>query len=356
MNSSRESNREYKKNIRLFGRLNMEDLAEAAIAAGDTLPKLDKLDLASVERLTESAIEHENLPALMSLAKINKYAVSNTLNPERLVSLGRVAGSGGIYTPKLYFVMRGVIDSKRRKILKRLTRTAILKMSLRVASEGLRGDIPIRGEYQPDADFDLEATMDQILERYPTGIPALQSSDIVGIERRERKKNGILILDASGSMMGERNINAALSSAVMAYSMRNDKFGVVAFNTKAFLIKGINDDLKIDDIMDKILDLEAVGYTNIEDALKMGALQLKGLKTRFKWAILLTDGAYNKGADPRYLCRLFEKLHVINLPGGKKWGERVCKDLARLGGGKYVVVRNYNEVPRALMKILRSPW
>ncbi len=334
----------------------MEDLAEAAIAAGDTLPKLDKLDLASIERLTESAIEHENLPALMSLAKINKYAVSNTLNPDRLVSLGRVAGSGGIYTPKLYFVMRGVLDLKRRKILKRLTRTSILKLSLRIASEGLRGDLPVRGEYHDNADFDLEETMELLLERYPTGIPTLKRSDIIGIERRERQKNGVLILDASGSMMGERNINAALSAAVMAYSMRNDKFGVIAFNTKAFLIKGIKDELTITEIMDKILDLEAVGYTNIEDALKMGALQIKNLKTRFKWAILLTDGAYNKGGDPRYLCKQFEKLHVISLPSTKKWGERVCKDLARLGGGRYVVVRNYHEVPRALMKILRTPW
>lgn len=41
---------------------------------------------------------------------------------------------------------------------------------------------------------------------------------------------------------------------------------------------------------------------------------------------------------------------------GKKWGERVCKDLARLGGGRYVVVRSYHEVSRALMKILLSPW
>jgi Mg-chelatase subunit ChlD len=336
--------------------MNIEDLAEAAIAAGDTLPKLDKLDLASIERLTESAVEHENLPALMSLAKINKYAVSNTLSPERLVSLGRMAGSGGIYTPKLYFVMRGVLDQKRRQILKRLTRTSILKLSLRVASEGLRGDLPVRGEYTPDADFDLEETMELLLERYPTGIPSLRRSDIIGIERRERKKNGVLILDASGSMMGERNINAALSTAVMAYSMRQDKFGVIAFNTKAFLIKGIKEELSINKIMDKILDLEAVGYTNIEDALKVGALQIRNLKTRFKWAILLTDGAYNKGDDPRYLCRQYEKLHVINLPGGKKWGERVCKDLARLGGGRYVVVRSYQEVPRALMKILRSPW
>lgn len=292
----------------------------------------------------------------MSLAKINKYAVSNMLNPERLVSLGRVAGSGGMYTPRLYFVMKGVLDIKRRKILKRLTRSSILKLSLRVASEGLRGDIPVRGEYQYQTDFDLEATMEQLLERYPTDIPVLRRNDIVGIERRERKKNGVLVLDASGSMMGERNINAALSAAVMAYSMRQDKFGVIAFNTKAFLIKGIKDDLPIEEIMDRILDLEAVGYTNIEDGLKMGALQIKDLKTRFKWAILLTDGAYNKGDDPRYLCKHYEKLHVINLPGGKKWGQRVCKDLARLGGGRYVTVSSYNEVPRALMKIMRSPW
>lgn len=292
----------------------------------------------------------------MSLAKINKYAVSNMLNPERLVSLGRVAGSGGMYTPRLYFVMKGVLDIKRRKILKRLTRSSILKLSLRVASEGLRGDIPVRGEYQYQTDFDLEATMEQLLERYPTDIPVLRRNDIVGIERRERKKNGVLVLDASGSMMGERNINAALSAAVMAYSMRQDKFGVIAFNTKGFLIKGIKDDLPIEEIMDRILDLEAVGYTNIEDGLKMGALQIKNLKTRFKWAILLTDGAYNKGDDPRYLCKHYEKLHVINLPGGKKWGQRVCKDLARLGGGRYVTVSSYNEVPRALMKIMRSPW
>lgn len=292
----------------------------------------------------------------MSLAKINKYAVSNMLSPERLVSLGRVAGSGGMYTPRLYFVMKGVLDIKRRKILKRLTRSSILKLSLRVASEGLRGDVPVRGEYQYQTDFDLEATMEQLLERYPTDIPVLRRNDIISIERRERKKNGVLVLDASGSMMGERNINAALSAAVMAYSMRQDKFGVIAFNTKAFLIKGIKDDLPIQEIMDRILDLEAVGYTNIEDGLKMGALQIKNLKTRFKWAILLTDGAYNKGDDPRYLCKHYEKLHVINLPGGKKWGQRVCKDLARLGGGRYVTVSSYNEVPRALMKIMRSPW
>ena len=199
--------RKYNKNVRLFGRLDIEDLAEAAIAAGDALPKLDKLDIASIERLTESAVEHENLPALMSLAKINKYAVSNTLTPDRLVSLGRMSGQGGIYTPKLYFVMRGELDPKRRRVFRRLARTAILKQSLRIAGEGLRGDISKIAKYEPGMDFDLERTMEETLEKYPEGIPLLSMDDIIGINRVQRKKSGILILDTSGSMFGERNIN-----------------------------------------------------------------------------------------------------------------------------------------------------
>jgi Mg-chelatase subunit ChlD len=129
----------------------------------------------------------------------------------------------------------------------------------------------------------------------------------------------------------------------------------VAFNTKAFLIKKFDEDIRVQDIVDRILDLEAIGHTNVEDGLKIGTRELNKLKTRFKWAILFTDGVYNKGKDPRYLAKEFKKLHVINLPG-KKWGMRVCQDLARLGAGKYVAVSNYEEAPRALMRVLRSPW
>jgi Mg-chelatase subunit ChlD len=343
--------------LRLFGRIGLEDILASEIEQGNVLPQLDNknLDYASVERLSQTAVDHENLPALVSLAKVNRYAVSNTLSSDKLTSLGRLAGKGGIYTPRLYFIVRGVVDTKRRKVFRRLARSSLLKMSLRVAGQGLRGDVPVRGEYYPGADFDLEETLEQALEKHVTAVPKLTSSEIIAIEKRERKKNGILMLDASGSMMGNRNINAALAAAVMAYAMRRDRYGVIAFNTRAFTIKGINEEVAVENIVDRILDLEAVGYTNIEDALKRGALELRGIKSRFKWGILLTDGSYNRGEDPRYLAREFEKLHVIGLPG-KKSGERVCSELARMGGGRYVAVRRYREVPRALMKILQTPW
>ena len=343
------------RQIRLFGKVDPEDVIKSAIESGRPLPPIEKLENKAVERLTESAVDSENLPALVSLSKINRYAVSNALNLERLTSLGRVAGKGGVVSSRLYFVVRGVLDPKRRRVFRRLARTALLKQSLRIAGEGLRGDLFKQSMYEPGLDFDLEATIDQTMEKYPDGIPVLGMNDIVGIDRVQRKKSGVLIMDTSGSMFGERNINAALTAAIMAYSMRKDDYSVIAFNTKAFMIKRFDEDIKVQDIVDRILDLEAIGHTNVEDALKVGARELNRLKTRFKWAILFTDGVYNKGKDPRYLAREFKKLHVINLPG-KKWGMRVCQDLARLGAGKYVAVRNYEEAPRALMRILRSPW
>jgi len=330
-------------------------LLEAAIERGESLPSLDGVDHAAIERLTETAVDQQNLPALVSLAKVNRYAVSSSLKLERMTSLGRMAGKGGVMTPQLYFVMRGVLDKKRRQIFRRLAKVSLLKLSLRIAGEGLRGDVLKKSDYHLGGDFDLEATIEQTLEKYPEGIPLLSTRDIVGIERVARKKSGLLILDTSGSMMGQRNINAALAAAVMAHSMRHDDYAVIAFNTKAFIIKKMKTKMKVEEIVDKILDLEAVGYTNIEDAMKVGAKELSVLKTRFKWAILLTDGVYNKGKDPRYLAKEFQKLHVINLPG-KKWGMRVCQKLARLGGGKYLAVSSYNQVPRALMQIMRSPW
>lgn len=343
------------KQVRLFGRLQNEEMVEQAIMNGQSLPSLDRLDSAEVQRLTETAIEHENLPALVSLAKINRYAVSNSLSMDKMISLGRIAGKGGVTTPRFYFVMRGVVDNKRRKIFRRLARTSILKLSLRIAGEGLRGDVVKHSQYDFGGEFDMEATMETLLEEYPLGIPTLTARDIIGIEKVQRKKTGVLIIDASGSMMGDRNTNGALASAIMAYAMRKDEFAVIAFNTKAFVIKKLKERVKIQEIVDRILDLESVGHTNIEDALKVGSRELRKIHTRYKWAILMTDGVYNKGKDPRYLCREFPKLHVINLPG-KKWGQKVCQDLARLGGGKYVAVRRYREVPRALMKILRTPW
>ena len=344
------------KQIRLFGKMDNEDVLQQAIESGQSLPSdIDRLDKESVQKLTESAIQSENMPALMSLAKVNRKVVSNTLQLDKLVSLGRVAGKGGVVSSRLYFMVRGELDNRRRRVFRRMARTALLKQSLRIAGEGLRGDILKQSQYQPGMDFDLEKTMEDMLEKYPDGMPILGMNDIVGMDRIQRKKSGVLILDTSGSMIGERNINAALASAILAYSMRKDDYCVIAFNTKAFLIKKFHEEVKVQDIVDRILDLEAIGHTNIEDSLILGAKELKKLKTRFKWAILFTDGVYNKGKDPRYLAKEFPKLHVINLPG-KKWGQKVCQDLARLGGGKYVAVAKYSEAPRALMKILRAPW
>jgi Mg-chelatase subunit ChlD len=167
-------------------------------------------------------------------------------------------------------------------------------------------------------------------------------------------KTAVLIFDTSGSLYGERFTTAALTVAVMAYNLARDNFSVVVFNTKAYVVKRIKERVKTDELINRILESESAGYTNISEGLKFAGLELEKIKKRQKFGILITDGAFNRGGDPRPYLKYFPKLHVLALPSKHDWGRRVCKDLARLGRGKYSEVSSYKNIPRILMKLLRE--
>ncbi|MHA2330267.1 MAG: hypothetical protein ACXACR_17240, partial [Candidatus Hodarchaeales archaeon] len=64
-----------------------------------------------------------------------------------------------------------------------------------------------------------------------------------------------------------------------------------------------------------------------------------------------------KGGDPRPFARSFPQLHVIQSPSqnaARKKGERICKDLARFGKGRYAKVHTHAEIPRVLMNLLKK--
>ena len=140
----------------------------------------------------------------------------------------------------------------------------------------------------------------------------------------------------------------------MTYNLSRDNFSVVLFNTKAYTIKRMKEKLNANDLINRILESESAGYTNIAEGLKFGGLELERIKKRNKFGVLVTDGAFNRGGDPRQFLKYFPKLHVMSLPSKQDWGRRVCKDLARLGRGKYAEVSSYKQIPRILMKLLRE--
>lgn len=296
-----------------------------------------------------TAIQNENLNALLFLAKINKLAVSDVISSDVFDVILKKFNKSHLIS-QLYFLVKNDLTVKRKALFKKLVRTAILKTSLKISGTGLRGSFTKRKEYtQETIEFDIEETLENII-----GKQIITYDDIVGLYRTRMKKRGVLILDTSGSMYGNKILNAALAAAVLAYHMREDIYSIIVFSDVATVIKKINERVPIVKIIDSILDIEPVGYTRIDDALYKAYNELTKVKFSRKWAIIITDGCYNKGEDPSEIAKNFPQLHVIQIPGGQSWCNSICKKLANYGKGKLVSVSSYKEIPRALIKLLRT--
>lgn len=338
------------------GKLDQDKILEAEIVTGRRLPsqyhKLSRgMDFMQIKKHADKAVEVQNMPAIEGLAMSNQLAIAEALSTtEGFQMLGRRASSGDNTAPNLFFMLRGSLSDRTRPIFRRLAKKSIMKVSRGVTGKGLRGDIYVRTEYTPGAeDFDDELTLENYMEK---GV--LTYEDIIAIERREKNKSGVLIFDTSGSLYGGRFTTAALAVAVMAYHLAHDTFSIVLFNTKAYIIKRAGEKVKIDALVNRILDSESAGYTNISEGLELGGIELKKMRGgQNKFAILVTDGVFNKGGDPRRHLHHFPKLHILGLPSKHDWGRRLSQDMARKSGGHFSMVSSYEDVPKALVNLLR---
>jgi Mg-chelatase subunit ChlD len=339
-----------------MGRMTPEKLVEAEIVSGsrksEDYHKMTKnMKYPQIKKMSELAVDYENIPALKGIAKSNRYAVAEALQSNegvRMIERRATRGEGS--APELFFMMRSNLDKEYRAKYRRLARISVIKSSYRIVGRGLKGELQVRTPYQPGmSDID----MDNLIEKYLVN-RYIDYSDIVAIERRSRKNIGVLMFDTSGSLYGDKFRNAAMAVAILSYHLAKDKFAVVLFNTKATVIKKLDENVEIEELIDRVLESDSAGYTNISDALQKGINELKKDKRTEKFGVLVTDGCFNRGDDPRSYARNYFNLHVLGLPTEKVWGERVCRDLARIGKGRYMSVRNMDQLPRLLMKLLRK--
>lgn len=308
--------------------------------------------------MTSISIREDNSDALMGLAQSNIYAVSAELQKQEYTHFfaEKHQKRQDSFIPPLYFMIRSHAPPAFKILLQQLTRSIILRTSLNISGRGYKGKTRHRAKYYPGMpEFDLNLTL---FNYFQNGAQFLQRTDIVGIERRQRKRNVVLMLDTSGSMFGKLLLNAALTTSVLSYAMKNDFTSVILFNSEAYILKKIREKRTTTLLIDQILESEAVGFTNIAKGLRYGLKELKKIKgNRRKIGIVITDGDFNRGMNPVLVARRFPKLHVINMPPephkeGQSRGRRVCQNMAQAGRGSFVPVKDMNEIPRALMGLL----
>jgi gas vesicle protein GvpN len=282
-------------------------------------------------------------------------SMSSLLKGWEMLNIGEVQG---VKSDSRWLIIKHYVsddvDEGEKMVIEDYVCRAIASLAAEISEKGMRRykrvieypSSPVLSE-----NFDLEQT----IENY-YGKP-LEYRDIAIINKIPRKLAVALMLDASNSMHGYRIIMAALAVAALAYKLEKDYYSIVAFKDEAEILKGIDEEMDIEDIVSKILSFKYGGLTNIEDGLRKGLEQIEQLREDVsdRLGIIVTDGWVTAGGNPLDVAVKYSKLHVlqVGIGGGRLESVELAESIAKAGRGIHILIEDFNELPYALMNILR---
>jgi Mg-chelatase subunit ChlD len=239
-------------------------------------------------------------------------------------------------------------------VLEELARRIAIRATIRRVLQ-LLGPVSLpthveRGTFVPgsDAEIDIDETLERIM-----GHERIEPEDIVVENRAPREFAIALILDASLSMTGDKLAMASAAIAVLAYRLKTVDYLLVTFNDRPTTLKRLSESKNLDDLISDLLSSTATGYTNIDAALRKGTEELHRARTKNRVGILITDGNYTVGEDPRAAASAYRRLFVVMTESHDcKPGE--CEAMAESGGGQMFTVSSFDEIPRVLYSVLRK--
>ena len=128
---------------------------------------------------------------------------------------------------------------------------------------------------------------------------------------------------------------------------------MMGFDSRIKWIKRFKEELTPEQIIERILELPAGGFTNIETALNETSKMLARTHRINTNVILIGDGKYTEGRDPTLLATRFKHLSVLKL-GRDQAGRALLLDLSSRGNGKFYEARKFHELPKTMYNAMRA--
>lgn len=250
-----------------------------------------------------------------------------------------------------YATWKKLLRSHPRR-LERMRRRAVAGVIRRAKELLKRQSRPtevVFADWHPGSPGELE--VEETLER-AAGKREPEAEDLAVTERRDKRADIALALDVSLSMAGENLALLAVSAAVLALRADPRDLAVVAFETHAETLTRRGEAVAAEDIVSRILEVPAGGFTNIEAGLEKARLALAGSRNPRRAVILVSDGKSTEGGDPREVARRIPRLHVVHI-GRDPHGRRLSRALAQAGKGAFESAAGYRNLPRAMDRLSR---
>ncbi len=201
-------------------------------------------------------------------------------------------------------------------------------------------------------EIDLDRTLEVL-----AGKPLLEDDDIVVRERLHTRRSVVLLVDVSGSMIGERVRTAAATVGALSAELVRDELAVVAFWSDAAVLVRFGEPVTAAGVLTTVLRVPARGLTNVHFALATAASLLRShgraARSRDSRVLLLSDCVHNAGPDPLGATRSLPRLDVLLDTSGENDVD-LARDLARRGRGRLRTIRTYRDVAPALGVIYGS--
>lgn len=161
-----------------------------------------------------------------------------------------------------------------------------------------------------------------------------------------------LVIDKSGSMRENRNLEIAKEAAKASVSALNpqDRIVVIGFDDAPYTVVPATRAVNRYSINNKISRMQPNGGTNIKDALEMTYLELAMVSAKTKHVILLTDGrSPYSGIDAlvREMARAKITVSTIALSNADT---TLLSRIANLGKGRAYIAKDPTSVPRLFVE------
>lgn len=179
-----------------------------------------------------------------------------------------------------------------------------------------------------------------------------QAEDLRLVRAEPREADVVAILDMSMSMTGEKIALVAVAAAVLA--MRLERVAIVAFDTVPHTLVRCNEGVPLRELVRRVLEVPAQGYTNIEAGLERGWQELRRGSCAERAGLLFTDGVANVGWDPVRAASRYPRLHVVHVGEYHPQGARACLAMAQAGRGKLFRARAYQDLPGVARRAVRD--
>ncbi len=319
-----------------------------------------------MNQLCNTAVATGNLEAMAALLAVNMGAASMLLTDEDVMNaVGYKGIGGGSNLLSQWFSHRGQIRDGLRTQLRIVAKAALMDLAFDwmgkgqgTTEQGLipqNSSRPFRAGDGLDA-LDIEATLDAIVSSGKT-MDQVGLDDLFVADRARGQAGFSVLIDISGSMSGSELAICAIAVVMLLGKLRSEEVSLAVFESNTHVLKGFQDPADLDEIAEKVLDLEATGGTRVDAALGWAAEQFEGLaEADVRVLFLLSDFAFFE-EEQALVKRGMElgNLGVRLLAASHSWYQKsTLKTLLDAVGGEHVELKDVRRLPEVLLGTLQQ--